>query len=698
MKKYSIAFAVFISLFSVSIVAQTASPGFCGHDAATEKLFANDPAARAAAEAKQLELPEQSRVHDRSTSPPTYIIPVVFHIIHDYGSEYISDAQVMDAVAVLNEDFRKLNADSAQIVSPFDTLASDAQIEFRLAQFDPNGNCTNGIDRIASMETYVGDDGSKLNQWPRNMYLNIWVVRFIAQPIAGYTYLPAATDFPSTAAYDGVMILNNFVGRIGTASLISAHTITHQVGHWLGLQHTWGTTSQPGVACGDDGISDTPVTKGWTSCNLTSNNICSSITPENVQNFMEESYCQRMFTPGQVARMHYVLNDSSSERNNIWTTSNLTLTGVLNAPALCLPKADFKANYTRLCAGTYFGLTDLTTGTDDTLCQWTITGPSTLTSTEQNPWPLVLNIPGWYDVTLIATSSAGSDTITKPNYILISSDTATLTPLYSEDFETPNIFYLGYLVNDRYGNNSHFHQVNYVGNSGTGCAALNNFGNTVRGDVDELITPSYFLSYNTGLQISFAYAYATAALPAALNTQTFKLFSSTDCGQTWSARWTGTGSAMVTAGYDQNNFIPAPGDWDTIFLNLPSNLAQSNVRFKFEFTSPEDSAGNNLYIDDINIIATNVGVNEAAGENSFRVYPNPGDGNSTIAYSLSEAADVQYEVFDLSGRLVFSVDAGGQAAGTYTMPVSEETLAPGTYLIRMTIGEQVSAQKFVVTG
>ena len=89
---------------------------------------------------------------------------------------------------------------------------------------------------------------------------------------------------------------------------------------------------------------------------------------------------------------------------------------------------------------------------------------------------------------------------------------------------------------------------------------------------------------------------------------------------------------------------------------------------------------------------------ENSGDAAFSVYPNPGDGNSTIAYSLTEAASVKCDIYDLTGRLVNSVDHGDQAAGNYTTPVSDETspLAPGTYMIQMTIGDKVSTRKYVV--
>ena len=96
---------------------------------------------------------------DEKALPPVYIIPIVFHVIHEGGSENISDAQIQDEVRILNDDYRKLNSDISAVVASFTGVAADCEIEFRLAQKDPNGNCTNGIDRIYSSLTNNADDG-----------------------------------------------------------------------------------------------------------------------------------------------------------------------------------------------------------------------------------------------------------------------------------------------------------------------------------------------------------------------------------------------------------------------------------------------------------------------------------------------------------------------------------------------------------
>src|SRR6201999_2332316 len=103
-------------------------------------------------------------------------IPIVFHILHQYGPEDVSDAQIFDEMRILNEDYAKLNPDTNLIATPhFKKIAWNTRIQWRLAQLDPNGNCTNGIDRINTSLTYNANDNAKLNQWNPKKYMNVWV-------------------------------------------------------------------------------------------------------------------------------------------------------------------------------------------------------------------------------------------------------------------------------------------------------------------------------------------------------------------------------------------------------------------------------------------------------------------------------------------------------------------------------------------
>ena len=97
----------------------------------------------------------------------------------------------------------------------FDSIIGNANIEFRLAQLDPFGNCTNGIDRIYTHKTNQADDYSKINIWNRSNYLNIWVVKSIGESgVAGYAYYPSAVDAPMLAGIDGIVILHNYIVKM----------------------------------------------------------------------------------------------------------------------------------------------------------------------------------------------------------------------------------------------------------------------------------------------------------------------------------------------------------------------------------------------------------------------------------------------------------------------------------------------------
>src|SRR5690606_17618503 len=96
--------------------------------------------ARIAADDDALEQFTQAWGEFRGGGP--YIIPVVFHIIHQNGAENISDEQVEDAIRVANLDFNKQNADWSTVRPEFLDILADVGLEFRLARKDPQGNCT----------------------------------------------------------------------------------------------------------------------------------------------------------------------------------------------------------------------------------------------------------------------------------------------------------------------------------------------------------------------------------------------------------------------------------------------------------------------------------------------------------------------------------------------------------------------------
>ena len=212
-----------------------------------------------------------------------YKIPVVFHVLHNNGIENISDEQIFDALTILNRDYRLLNADANNVQAEFAGMPADIEVEFLLATKAPNGACFKGITRTKNAISYDGSDGGNQvdaivagndvfqGSWAGNKYLNIFICGEIGGA-AGYTTKPS--NWSANQMTNGIWVLHNYVGSIGTSSTGTSRTLTHEVGHWLNLDHTWGGNNNPGntTSCStDDNVQDTPNCIGVTACELNSN-------------------------------------------------------------------------------------------------------------------------------------------------------------------------------------------------------------------------------------------------------------------------------------------------------------------------------------------------------------------------------------------------------------------------------------------
>lgn len=228
----------------------------------------------------------------------TVTIPTVVHVIYSNSNENISDAQIFSQMQVLNEDFRRMNADADGTWSQ----AADSEIEFCLASVDPNGNATNGITRKSSSTTSWGtNDAMKfasnggVDAWPTGDYLNMWVCN-IGGGILGYAQFPGGSS-----ATDGVVMGPQYFGNTGyvSAPFDLGRTTTHEVGHWLNLRHIWGD----GNCNADDFVTDTPTSDAANYGCATGHVSCSST--DMVQNYMDYSddACMNLYTEGQKVRM-----------------------------------------------------------------------------------------------------------------------------------------------------------------------------------------------------------------------------------------------------------------------------------------------------------------------------------------------------------------------------------------------------------
>ena len=256
--------------------------------------------------------------------PEELVVPVVFHVVHDHGPENISTDQIHEAIVQLNEDFSAQNAELSDVHPAFAGIVADVGVAFRLADFDPTGQPTTGINRLASELTYNGSNLAlkELIQWDPSMYLNVWVVHSSdGGNGSAFAFYPADVE-GAASIYDGIVASYWAVGRTETA--VSSHykILTHEVGHWANLKHTWGdqTPNQASAGCAyDDDVEDTPNTIGNTGCHLEA---VSCGTLDNVQNYMDYTTCSCMFTQGQKARMYAALCSDVADRNHLWSEEN----------------------------------------------------------------------------------------------------------------------------------------------------------------------------------------------------------------------------------------------------------------------------------------------------------------------------------------------------------------------------------------
>ncbi len=243
----------------------------------------------------------------------TPTVPVVVHVVWNNASENVSDALIQEMLTILNEDYQALNSDYDEVRAAFLNDRGNPDIQFCLAQVDPNGAATTGITRTQTSQTWFDPDTETndmksapdgIAPWNTEEYLNIWICDISSGATggfvtAGYAYLPVGGMVGSDI--DGLVLDYDY--GIGGGS----RTSTHEIGHYFGLDHPWAD----GGCASDDGMDDTPTTDEPTySCANTNLMNCSQLT--QYENFMDYADCEVMFTNDQAAYMNSILNGARS--------------------------------------------------------------------------------------------------------------------------------------------------------------------------------------------------------------------------------------------------------------------------------------------------------------------------------------------------------------------------------------------------
>lgn len=699
----------------------------CATFDAMEEGFKNNPDLRTKYNLiqSQLELEYQAELQkmnnnasQRTAAVPVYTIPVVFHIM---GALNISDQAFVDLISYINNDYAKTGPDIASISSLYSSLYVDAEIRFALAKRDPNGNCTNGIIRHDDESIYWSQSspnykfsGTGTNRWPVNKYLNIYIVECISSStyscpttsgayIGGYTYLPGSTPYVSNGNMgDAIVMLRNQI-PVSSSSQTDSRTLSHEIGHWLNLQHTFGSTNNPGVSCGDDNVTDTPPTKGnFSTCPASAGtNSCDASGNQNTENIMDYSSCPKMFTQGQVTRMRTALTSSTGGRNNLWTTANLAATGI-SAGYTCTPVADFYANKKGVCVGnstTFFDNSEV--GASGTY-SWTFQGgtPATSTATSQ---AVTYSAPGTYSVSLTVTNPNGTNTANKVSYITVTNGTGGTVLPNTIDFETTGIPAGVNVVNPDAATVAWTQYTASGANSTSKAMYLNNFtASNILGDIDYFETPYYDFSNTSNISLSYYYAYAKRN---AAQLDSFKIQYSLDCGGTWiNVIGVPTAAQMATAsgGTVTSAFTPTSAQWiqKTIIPGLLTNLVNKpSVKFRFYFrTDVSRTTSNNVYIDQINLTGNvTTGITQLESSIGLSIFPNPTNSSAVINFNVSDVKDAKISVVDMIGRVVESSDKLALENGSVNYTVNaNNSLAKGVYIVNLDINRQRISKKLII--
>ena len=620
-------------------------------------------------------------------------IPVVVHIVWNAAAENISDDQVTSQIAVLNEDYRKLNADASNVPAAFQSRATDSEIEFCLANIDPNGNPTTGITRTQSTKNsftpnnnvkYTSQGGE--DAWDPTQYLNIWTCN-LGTNLLGYSQFPGT----GIAATDGVVIHFSAFGSGGSAlaPYDKGRTTTHEVGHWLNLYHIWGDAN-----CGDDLVNDTPTQQTSNAGCPTFPSVTCSNGPDGdmFMNYMDyvNDVCMDMFTAGQAARMSATMNGF---RSSLLSSGGCqpTATGDAGISAIVYPTGG-------VCTSQVSPVVKLINNGTAPLTSVNINYQVDGGGYQTYGWSGNLASGGSQDVTLPAINVSGGqhqlDGFTSSPNGLSDSNTGNdfSTALFNfvipdateiqEDFENtfpPSGWYLYNPDNDKTWEATTLASTR----AGSTSMMMNSFDDQGGyGKLDYLLLRHTDFTYFNCITFDLAYAAFSSSV-----SDTLEVIITTDCGANYTTVYKKSGIDLTTSnsGYVSSSFIPNSSEWRNEFVDLNGYTGSPSVLIAFKFTG---GASNNLFIDNVNVASGTVGI-PAIKTPAFSVFPNPA--KTSVSINMYDSAQKKIGIYNCIGEIVEEIT---DVKNTNT--ISLEKYSKGIYFIKINSGDSVQVSKLIV--
>jgi PKD repeat protein len=682
MRNLGVMFLLMVFLQS-SFFLNAQNRSWCGTDIYDPMEVEKDPSVLA--KRAQLEEFTEKFILNKSKEDELIIIPVVFHVVHDYGVENVSIDLIKAAIETINEDYRALNSEISMVIPEFKDIVADCKIEFRLAKLDPEGNCTEGVTRTHSLETYGASNVVKyvVPGWDPSMYLNIWVVNSIPGSTAAWSHYPGISP-----TLDGIVSAYNYVSP-------SSHTLTHEIGHYLNLAHPWGSTNDPNVPSNcdtDDNVDDTPNTIGAAvgSCNK-AQFTCGSL--DNVQNHMDYSACEAMYTIGQKNRMRAALNSSTSDRNNLWTEENLIATGTIDGFSAepCEPIADFGWDENNGCQGINVQFSDNTYNGTVSTWNWEFEGGEPSTSTENNPLVTFAN-PGEFNVSLTVTNDKGTSTILKEN-IIVSNDTVQgIVYPYLEDFESENVLDVenekAWLIENEDAQGDGW-EIASIGDNKVMKASLML---TYNESLSTITSPNINIANATDLNhFTFKIAYAKRVSDS---NDELKVYLSKNCGKNWALKYIKSGNTLTTNGGElDSDFEPTDDQWSEERISLTNFDDVNHFMVKFEV---ETSKGGTIYLDDIKFGEVETSLQKIDVNTSMKLFPNPSKGNVSLQVNSLRNDVASINVLNMSGAQIFTKNVKINQGNNIFDLSNLYSFEKGIYIIQVINSSNIHSQKLIL--
>lgn len=660
---------------------------------------------------------------NRTGKKDSIFIPVVVHILWNKTRENISDSQVLSQIKVLNEDFNGLNADTINTPGYFKERRGKTNFYFRLAKQDPDGLPTTGINRrYTYIDTGFGLDAriyytslGGQDPWDPRFYVNLYVCR-----LAKSTNTFAVTYFPGgSLRRDGIMCDYRYFGTVGitTPPYNLGRTVTHEMGHYFNLDHTWGPTDITGLpdCADDDHVWDTPTqTVANFGCPVFPQPSCLIDTSDAFMDYMDYSDdgCMNLFTQGQSDRMlaaYYVM------------TPNLQYSKALQNPLVANNDIGVKAilspaNNTYTCAGFVkpkivirnYGKSLLTSFTvlygvtESGLVSKTFNNLSVSSYTNDTVEldKIYFNKAGSLHLTFSTANPNGfkdENVVNDKMEIVLNNNTVALQKLpIAETFTSLKFPPAGWSILNP---DELFTWTPTTGSQLSGYAPsvmMDNIESFKKGSVDELLLPALDFSGQSKPILGFDRAFALYKYGRPVS-DTLQILVSKNCGITWRMVFNKGGKELSTAQNGRYGYLSPDSlnEWKREFIDLSDFANEPNVLVSFKNICGME---NLLYLD--NICVKNVPRNNVKSATSGnQLFSNTsctdltvfrGEAINIIGIKNADFTSIKsVQVFNALGQSIPSY----MQAGKIVLPAN--TIA-GIYYVQLFLQEGICRKKILV--